>query len=280
MEIKVYKPQSFLLQQYIECFYTLKRNPNEKDIAYAAFPSIFSIICLNAEATLKSTGKGNLTFIHNPNNKLTTSLMCDYEHSGWVRYKGAADEIVIYFKPLGINQFLEKPLRKYVNFFVVDFKPFDDYQQAIGDIFRIHNDDDRIRALENYWLSKHKGFEHALLHRVVAEMMQESPSSSISETAIRNGISRTTLVKHFNLHLCTTPSQFRKVIRFRSAMTLYRRKITERNLADISCDADYFDQSHMVKDFKTLTKYSPKEFFSKLSMLEDGHINWLFRRQG
>jgi transcriptional regulator GlxA family with amidase domain len=90
------------------------------------------------------------------------------------------------------------------------------------------------------------------------------------------GISRTTINKHFDLHLCTTPSQFKKVFRFRNAMRRHRLKISAESLADISCDAEYFDQSHMIKDFKSLTSYAPKTFFSKISALEDGQINWLF----
>jgi AraC-like DNA-binding protein len=277
MEVKIYKPKSRLLEQYIECFYILKRESAEPEVTYYAFPSFFPTVGLNVNATHKPTGLSNFTVSHCPINKLATSLICQFENYGWIKYEeGPADEIVIYFKPLGLNAFLENALRHYVHSFIGDFQPFDDYRARMIDLFNIDKAVDRIQSLENYWLSKYKGFRHPFLHNVVEEIMTDEGSSSISETALKNGISRTTLIKHFDLHLCMTPSQFKKIVRFRSAMKRYRQKTTDESLTDISHGVEYFDQSHMIKDFKSLTKYPPKTFFSKISTFEDGYINWLF----
>lgn len=275
MKVKLYKPQNELLQQYIECIYTFQRRPEETADIYMAFPNVFPMVCLNADSKVEFS-ETNISFSHCPQNKLETSLICDFEYSGWIKYEGAADELVIYFKPLGINAFLEKNLRHYVTSFFVNFDPFDDYRPAMLEIFSLDDEKARIAALENYWLSKHKGFRHPFLSRVIDEISRTRGACSISETARKNGISRPTLNKHFDLHICMTPSQYKKVTRFRNAMACHRQKIAAENLTDISSGADYFDQSHMIKDFKALTRYSPKDFFSKISTLEDGHINWLF----
>jgi AraC-like DNA-binding protein len=277
MKVKSYKPQNPLLQQYIECFYTIRRRPEDANETYIAFPNIFSMICLNADSQTRLVGRNIITtHSHCPHNKLESALICNFTTADWVRYEGAADEMVIYFKPLGINAFLERDLKHYLPSFFVKFHPFDDYRTAMLEIFSIEDGAARIQALENYWLSKYRGFEHPFLHCVVSEMMNEGGSSSISKAARRNGISRPTLNKHFDRHICTTPSQFKKIVRFRNAMKHHRQKIAAENLADISTGADYFDQSHMIKDFRTLTNHSPKTFFSKISTLEDGQINWLF----
>lgn len=275
MQVKLYKPQNILLKQYIECFYTLQRHPEDESVTYTAFPSIFSMVCLNAATNIEILGN-NLTFKYCLQNKLETRLVCNFGHSGRIRYEGAANEMVIYFKPLGLNAFLEKDLKNYMGISFVKFDPFDDYQSAMTKIFSIDDDEAKIAALEDYWLSKYIGFKHPFLHQVVDEITASGGSSSLSETALKHRVSRTTLNKHFDLHIGTTPSQFRKIVRFRNAMKRHRQKISAENLTDISYDADYFDQSHMVKDFKTLTRHSPKDFFSKLSSLEDGNINWLF----
>lgn len=275
MKVKLYEPQNTLLQKYIKCFYILQRRPDDKGITYISFPSIFTMACLNADSKIEML-ENNLTITHCPDNKLEMTLTRNFEYSGWIRYKGAADEIVIYFKPLGINAFLEKDLKHYIQSFFVKFNPFVDYQKAMLDFFLIDDQEARIQSLENYWLSKHRGFEHPFLQNVVDEIMNEDEPSSLAEVAQKNGISRMTLNKHFDLHIGTTPSQFRKIVRFRNAMKQYRQKISAENLTDISSAVDYFDQSHMIKDFKALTKHPPKAFFSKLSTIEDGQINWLF----
>lgn len=275
MKVKLYKPQNSLLQRYIECFYTFRRSPEDENIKYMAFPSVFSMICLNADAEI-DVSEHNLTITYRAQSKLQSSLICDFKSSGWIRYAGATDEIVIYFKPLGLNAFLEQTFKDLAPSYFAKFCPFDDYQAAMTGIFSLDGDERRLAALENYWLSKYIGFEHPFLHRVVGEIISDNGADSISEAARRTGISRPTLNKHFDRHLGTTPSQFKKIVRFRNAMKHHRQKIAAENLADISCGADYFDQSHMIKDFKTLTTFSPKTFFSKISTFEDGNINWLF----
>ncbi len=276
MKVKLYKPQNALLQRYIECFYTLKRKSEEKSVTYIGFPSIYSMICLNSNADVKITENYNVYLTHNPDNLIQTRLLRKFDYGGQVKYEGEADEIVIYFKPLGLNAFLEYDSKYYKGNYFIEFNPFEDFKCKMAEIFLIDNEENRIQILENYWLSKFRGFEHPFLHQVVEKIMDEDVSFSISKIAFEIGVSRTTLIKHFMLQIGTTPAKFRKIARFRNAMKLHRLKISEENLSDISYDAAYFDQSHMIKDFKSLTKLSPKSFFSKISKLEDGQINWLF----
>jgi len=275
MEVKVFQPADPILKPYIECLYTLKRDANEPPTKYAAFPSIYSMVCMNANSRIEIEDH-DLSFAHDPSTPHQLSLICDFDTSGWMTYEGAMDEIVIYFKPLGINAFLEHPLKGYFSSFFTMFDPYADYQESMAEIFELKDNRKRIERLERYWRSKLKGFEHPFLQQVVDEIIRDDFRGSVSDLAMRHGVSRTTLAKHFDQYVCTTPSQFKKVARFRSAMRRHRDAVDDLNLSEISHGAEYFDQSHMIKDFKSLTRLSPKTFFSKLSTLEDGHINWLF----
>lgn len=275
MQVKSYKPRNPLLQNFIECIYTLRRSEREETIRYVAFPSIFAMVCLNTNCSVEVQGT-NLTYTASPLYPLQTKLICDYSDSSWIKYEGATDEIVVYFKPLGIGAFLEKPLNHYTNAVIVDFNPYEDFLNSITEVFTLDGDEARIRAIEEYLVSKYRGFEHPFLNDLVDEMLADPGAFSITDAANRYNISRTTLNKHFELHIGTNPSTFRKIIRFRDAMKRHRQSIDGQNLTHISHGAEYFDQSHMIKDFKALTKYSPKAFFSRLSTLEDGDINWVF----
>lgn len=273
MKVKSFKPQNPLLRKHIECFYTLTRETGEKDDVYIAFPNVFSILCLNKQARIELI-ESVRTLSHCPDNQIESNLICHFPRSEQIRYQGKADEISIIFKPLGINAFLGKELRYYVQDAFAEFDPFVDYRSKMTEIFSIESHKARLRALENYWLSKHVGFEHPFLPQIVGEIMENDCPFSLSEAARKIGISRTTLVKHFDLHLCTTTSHFKKIVRFRSAMKHHR--FSEANLTAISHSADYFDQSHMIKDFKRLTSFAPKPFFSNISSIENGRINWVF----
>lgn len=275
MKVKSFKPQNPLLQRYIECFYTLTRRPREKDEVYITFPNIFPILCLSKRTKIELL-ENVRTLRYFPSDKIESNLICCFPGSEQIRYQGEIDEICIYFKPLGINAFLDKKLRYYVQTSFAVFSPFADYRLRMAEIFLLENGESRIRAIENYWLSKLIGFSHPFLPQIVSEIMESGCPFSLSETARKLKISRTTLIKHFDLHLCTTPSHFKKITRFRNAMKRHRHKFPQESLTAISHNADYFDQSHMIKDFRSLTAYSPKSFFSRISPLENGRINWIF----
>lgn len=275
MEVKLFKPSDPILKPYIECLYTFKRDAYEPPTKYVAFPSIYSMICMNANSRVEIR-KHNLSFTHAPSAPHQFSLICDFDTSGWLKYEGAMDEIVIYFKPLAINAFLEAPLKNYVTSFFTNFAPFSDYSASMAEIFEMNDDRERITQLERYWRSKLQGFEHPFLESVVDEIISNDLCRSVSDLADCHGVSRTTFVKHFCQYIGTTPSQFKKVARFRSAMRRHRTRLCHQTLSEISYAADYFDQSHMIKDFKSLTRLSPKAFFSQISTLEDGNINWIF----
>ena len=276
MEIKLFKPQNLQLREHIECFYTLTRTENDEPVSYLTFPNNFTIHTIDAKsATIIE--KNSITATANAPLTGLDSFLAPHTNQPLLnRYeRGPANEITVYFKPLGINAFLEKPLNVYYQT-QSPFIPFSDFQSKMIEILSVKDDEVKIAELENYWLSKLKSFNHPLLRLLIDELTDENNSIPILELAKKYGISRTTLNKQFALHLGKTPSEFRKVQRFRKAMQNYREKHSKNKLTFITYESRYFDQSHMVKDFSALTNYSPKNFFAKLSSLNDGEINWLF----
>ncbi len=276
MKIKIHKPKSEILQNYIECFYTLQRNGNEKDITYFGFPSnnTFLTLCQGAKIIIN---KNDLAIESHPKKKIKSILIIDTQKQGLTTYKGKTNEITIYFKPLGINTFLEKPLSNYITNTISEFNPFKDYTIAINEVFKIEDDTAKIEFLESYFISKCFDFKHPFLHKALERIINDNkPKISIADLAKSLAISRTTLHKQFLLHIGTNPSQFIKIMRFRNAIKMFTKYATKDQLIDIVYLTDYFDQSHMAKDFKSLTGYSPKLFFSKLSQIENNQINWIF----
>lgn len=276
MKIKIYKPKNVILQKYIECFYSLQRDDSDKDITYFGFPSntVFLTLCHEAKITIN---KNDLTIESHPNGEVQSLLIIDNQKQGSTTYNGRSNEITIYFKPLGINAFLEKSLSKYITNTISEFNPFDDYTTAINEMFKIKEDSTKMEFLENYFFSKIRNFEQPLLYGALDRLASVTkPKISIAALAQSLTISRTTLHKHFLLHIGTSPSQFIKIERFRNAIKMFAKNSTNEQLIDIVYLADYFDQSHMAKDFKSLTGYSPKAFFSKLSTTENTQLNWIF----
>lgn len=276
MEIKFFKPNNPLLQKYIESFYVLTRQPHDKPVIYVAFPGTGYFVTINENS--ESIRQNEYTrFVHHPGQLPISDFIYNFDEPHFIEYEGATSELNICFKPLGLNAFLENKLTSYSANYSTPFYPFEDYRQYLANISTMKNVEDKIEATEIYWLSKLRGFTHPFLYQVVEEIKDEDRTArTFAEIAAANKISRATLHKQFEHHLCTTPGQFRKVVRFRKAMKKHAVKSTIESLTDISNLVNYFDQSHMIKDFKALTHHSPKSFFSKITPLASGKLNWIF----
>lgn len=275
MQVKVYKPSHPVLKKLIDNISILTRTVREKPTVFTAFPNYITFVSVNYSAKTTVSGK-NIKIRHSKKQGVDSILILDFINCGLVEYSGKIFEITICFKPLGINAFLEKELVHYRKEVCTPFYPFNDYQNHMLDISLMKRHEEIVRALENYLLLKYRGFHHPFLNNLLEDILDESQEMTISELARKYHISRTTLNKQFYLHLCTTPNQFKKIVRFRRALKSYRLNSSKKKLTDLTYQSSYYDQSHMIKDFKTLTRHVPKSFFSKVTQLEGGLINWMF----
>ncbi|MCX6277979.1 MAG: helix-turn-helix domain-containing protein [Bacteroidetes bacterium] len=282
MNIQLYRPQNIILQNFIEYFYTLSRHANEEAITYLTFPNIYSMVSISQNATISSAGN-KVTVQFSANNPMETGLAVRYKQPLLIEYIGAATEITIAFKPLGLNAFLSHPISHYAKHEIIEdvFIPFDDFLERMKAIMAIQKDEEKIAAMEAYWISKLTGVKHPFLYQALNDMLLPNHEEmSIAEIARKNKISQKTLIKHFERHIGKKPSDFRKIVRFRNALKQKTWESSEDNLTDITYISQYFDQSHMIKDFKVLTGYTPKKFFKKLSSSHDGKITWIFPGEG
>jgi len=273
MKIKIFQPQNKALQKYIKCFYILTHSESDENISYLTFPSTFSIVTtlLNAENIVIPN---KIITKFTANNILETSLVCRFNKPICFQYEGKIREVCIYFKPLGLNAFLKKPLETYSKGNFNSFIPFIDYQSSMETILPMNNKD-LISNLEKYWLEKVIGFEHYFLNDAVDSLIN-NPNQTTIKLAKKYNISQKTLISHFKKHLCKTPSEFKKILRFRKALTVKTKDDTITKLTELSYISNFFDQSHMINDFKSLTGFTPKIFFKNLSVLGDNKINWIF----
>ena len=80
----------------------------------------------------------------------------------------------------------------------------------------------------------------------------------IQEIAEKYNFTRQYINKLFLKYIGKPASEYRKIHRFRNAVSKYK---ISKNLTILSCDNFFFDQSHFIKDFKILTNSNPSSFF-------------------
>lgn len=275
MLIEFFRPRNSLLKKYMEGYYFLRKQAHTPKVEYLTFPNNFSIISLTKNTELvfndhsvSITGRSRASF--------SSDLICHYKKPIRIFYEGDVNEITFYFRPLGLNAFLPHPLHTYTSGFFSAFIPFHDYETAMSAILNEEDIEIKRTLAEQYWLSKFTGFDHTLLQDAVSSLLDHA-DSSIQQLAGQLGTSRQNINRLFELHLCKPPAEFRKIQRFRDTLLhSIRNKERQESLTALSYDASFYDQSHLIKDFRSLTGLTPKAFFRSISLQENATVNWLY----
>lgn len=97
-----------------------------------------------------------------------------------------------------------------------------------------------------------------------AHMIQDSKENlNIKMLASRVNLSIRGLERHFIEQVGISPKLLSRVVRFNKVLQS-KMIFPERNWTDIANSYAYFDQMHLIKDFKTFTGQSPNSFLKQL----------------
>lgn len=80
----------------------------------------------------------------------------------------------------------------------------------------------------------------------------------VQDIAEKYNLTRQYVNKLFLKFTGKSASEYRKIHRFRNAVSAHKKS---KNLTVLSYESFFFDQSHFIKDFKTLTDSNPNSFF-------------------
>lgn len=120
---------------------------------------------------------------------------------------------------------------------------------------------DRFRVLESALVAR---LENALEeHRAVRAALdifgRTGGEAKTRDLAAHLGLSQRHFIRLFSNQVGVTPKQFGRVQRFQRVLELTRSS-SAPDWADVAVACGYFDQSHLIHDFQTLSGLNPTEF--------------------
>ncbi|WP_211327181.1 helix-turn-helix domain-containing protein [Chitinophaga flava] len=256
MEVQFYKPSNETLRKYIEGFYFINKKSIAKPIKYWTFPNNYCIAAVYQNTNL-ILEKNRIVVSASEQENIDSSLVSRYILPIEIIQNDVTDEITIYFKPLGLNQFVDD-IQVLFRENIVSFNPFVDYKDAMYKIFNTKDRDSQIRQLEDYWLSKLILRDFSLVDRLITDIQSDL---KLNEVAKKHHISRQYLNKIFIKHIGKSPSEFRKIQRFRNSIS---EKQKAGSLTELSHLTQFYDQSHFIRDFRSFTRFKPSDFFNRV----------------
>ena len=93
----------------------------------------------------------------------------------------------------------------------------------------------------------------------VATIIRSGGRTPIEEVTAESGISRQHLARAFAYHVGVSPKTFARVMRFRRAIEL--AQAGQERWVDLAGELGYFDQSHMISEFREFAGDTPVPFF-------------------
>lgn len=252
--LSFYKPKNSLLAKYIEGYYFLKSDDINFSISYYTFPNNFQIVtcALGSEVQIE---KDHLVSSYKNDAEFISTIICNYSKPIMIEYHGKVNEVTVYFKPLGLNYFIKDIDRFYKKKNFSAFIPENDFQKQMEIVLAKNSLEESIECLEMYWLSQ---FRRINIEKVelILTLLDEMNVQEVSE---KIGISRQYLHKIFKLYLGKTPSEYKRIQRFRNTVDFPQSDLTQLELQNM-----YYDQSHFIKDVLHFTNTLPKIFFKKI----------------
>jgi AraC-like DNA-binding protein len=106
--------------------------------------------------------------------------------------------------------------------------------------------------------------QNLLFDYITGEIIRLGGELSLDDIAASSGYSPRYIHKVFTTQMGLSPKLFSRIIRFQQLISRLNQKGNVK-LTDVAADLGFFDQSHMLKDFKSFTGITPKKYLHSIN---------------
>ncbi|WP_119079242.1 helix-turn-helix domain-containing protein [Chitinophaga alhagiae] len=124
---------------------------------------------------------------------------------------------------------------------------------------------EQIGVIEHFLIRKrkqHSRCEKAHMVRHTLELMAHKRIFSVSQLREDNFVTKKTFERYFLNHIGVTPKQYANICRFNNVRAYLDSSLSEPDWHEVVVSFGYYDQSHLIRDFKRYAGKTPKEYFS------------------
>jgi len=177
---------------------------------------------------------------------------------------GSLSMIVIVFRPLGVKSFFDFPLSDIAQSVLsIEDMPDPIWKELEERLFEIVQPEQIISMIEYYLTRKLFSDSDYNLKRLSAAVTLVSQQSDrkVSDMAAESCLSVKQFKRLFTQYVGLQPKEFIRIMRFQRAL-YYMEHFPSMSFSQIAFECGYYDASHLVKEFKQLSGYTPTDFSS------------------
>jgi AraC-like DNA-binding protein len=184
---------------------------------------------------------------------------------------GRVELFGVRFHPGGAYPLLRMPMRVLSD----RVEPLDSVIGAdadeISETIEAANDfEGRVRAFERFCFERMNGSGtgNDLAARLVQSVIAHRGPFSVSELSVSSGLGERTLERIFQRFVGLSPKTFARIVRFQHVVRRIEAAESE-SLLDTALDLGYYDQSHMIREFREFAGKSPLAYFEETHRISE-----------
>lgn len=180
-----------------------------------------------------------------------------------LKYEGEINMISVVFRSVGVRAFFRFPIDR-VTGLRATAGDLEDKEFLIleNELTSTGDDAECIRLIEQFLLKRLTLLAEHNLKRIEASLrLIHSGETDVVQLADAACLSTKQFGRIFSEYIGTTPKEFSRIIRFQRALHILGNS-PKTPFTALAYECSYFDQSHMIKEFKTLSGYTPGEYLA------------------
>jgi AraC-like DNA-binding protein len=260
MPLRVHKP-AFPLSQYVEAIWRATRS--------VAPPSLQRVYPDGAMALVIHLNQPTATYFvdDHPHNIRVPLLAGPYSRSFHFDPSQSTAVLGIVFRPGAARMFFPVAAHELHN---ADISLSELYpgeaDRLLNEACSAKGDQAQILAVERYLAEKLPGAApiHPAVRYAVEQLSRQGAVRAVRDIQLDTGLSHTRFIQLFREHVGLTPKLFCRVRRFRASVCRIEKGMPV-NWADLAADCGYFDQAHLIHDFRAFAGVTPLELSRNLA---------------
>jgi len=181
--------------------------------------------------------------------------------------EGQSSVFGIKFRPGGFRPFLESPVSRLRDRLVPARNFFGSGIDALEEILLSSRpEDDKVHAADAFFRARVPEPDRTieLAAELVARILQEPDIKTVDHLAAQSGIHKRSLERIFNEYVGVSPKWVIRRHRLHEAVERIHAG-GRPDWAQLALDLGYFDQAHLINDFRTIVGYSPARYRKQVS---------------
>ncbi len=179
--------------------------------------------------------------------------------------KGETGFISVRFLPWGGYHFFDQSVDTFLdNTISGDILWPGKTEPLIRDLQQSPTHNEKAEIVQQYLLKRLQEYRKNLegFDEIVKLVRESRGLLSVEEICEKNGTGKKQLERRFIKYLGTTPKVFSRICRFLNICNNLE-EYRNRTLTELTYECGYYDQSHLIKEFREFSGFTPKEFFEK-----------------